>query len=171
MSKVSEGVENRTSRLLVIVPCGQLKIWKKNPKHGPEKAKKAYTGAPFKVNRAFAEKFSDKWMILSAKYGFIEPDFEIPGDYNVTFKKPSTKPITVDALKKQAKEKNLQDYDIVIALGGEDYSNKAKQVFAKGSRVIALATGLPLGMGMAHIKSLLSLNKEQLLKRITNADE
>lgn len=171
MSKISEEVWNTPIRLLVIVPCGQSKIWKKDPEHGPEKARNAYTGAPFKVNKAFAEKFSDKWMVLSAKYGFIEPNFVIPRNYNATFKKPSTTPITVETLKKQADEKSLHNYDIVIALGGEDYSSRVKQVFAHGPRVIAPATGLPLGIGMAHIKSLLLLSKEQMLRRIMNPDE
>jgi len=62
-------------KLLVIVPCGQAKVWKKEPNHGPIKAKFAYKSSPFAVNRKFAEKFSDKWVILSAKYGFIDPDF------------------------------------------------------------------------------------------------
>jgi hypothetical protein len=171
MSEVPVRAKNRSFGLLVIVPCGQAKIWKENPKHGPEKAKTAYIGSPFKVNKAFAEKFSDKWMILSAKYGFIEPDFVILGNYNVTFKDPLTNPITVDALRKQAEEKNLHEYHIVIALGGEDYSSRVKQVFANGSKVIAPATGLPLGIGMAHIKSLLLLSKEQMLRRIMNPDE
>jgi len=171
MSEVPVRARNRSSELLVIVPCGQAKIWKKNPKHGPEKAKTAYIGSPFKVNRAFAEKFSDRWLILSAKYGFIDPDFTIPENYNVTFKDPSTKPIFVDALRKQAEEKNLQEYHIVIALGGEDYSSKVEQVFAKSSKVIAPATGLLIGIGMAHIKSFLSLSRVQMLRRIMNPDE
>ena len=171
MPKISEGVGNAPTLLLVIVPCGQSKIWKKDPNHGPEKARTTYTGPPFKVNRDFAKKFSDKWMILSAKYGFIEPDFIIPENYNVTFKKLSTKPISIDDLRKQAEEKELREYQFVIALGGEDYSSRVKQVFADSSKVIAPATGLPLGKGMKHIKSLTLLSREQMLRRIMKTDE
>ena len=70
--------------ILVIVPCGQGKIWDTEPDRGPVAARDAYTGAPFKVNRAYAERFASYWVILSAKYGFIPPDYLIPGPYNVT---------------------------------------------------------------------------------------
>ena len=53
------------SRTLVIVACGARKIWDDNPNAGPTPAKDAYTGAPFKVNRRYAETFSDRWVILS----------------------------------------------------------------------------------------------------------
>ena len=72
--------------VLVVVPCGMRKIWDMNPSAGPTPAKNAYVGAPFKVNRAYAEKFADRWVILSAKYGFIDLDFVIPENYDVTFK-------------------------------------------------------------------------------------
>jgi hypothetical protein len=31
---------------LVVIPCGKSKIWKKNPRAGPQKARDAYTGPP-----------------------------------------------------------------------------------------------------------------------------
>jgi len=155
-----------SSKLGVVVPCGQAKIWKKEPTHGPAKAKNAYIGAPFIVNKAFAEKFANKWVVLSAKYGFIDPDFIIPNDYNVTFKKPSTNPISVDALSKQMKQMNLDSYDFVIALGGEDYSNIVKKVFKKSSKVIAPTEGLPIGKAMGRLKSLTKLEKPRMLKTI-----
>jgi len=154
-------------KLLVVIPCGQAKIWKKELNHGPAKAKNAYVGAPFKVNKAFAEKFSDKWIVLSAKYGFIDPEFIIPKNYNVTFKKPSTNPINTDALKKQLKQKNLDSYDTVIALGGKDYTTIVKKIFKKVSKVIAPTEGLPIGKAMGHVKSLVKLEKPQMLKVIT----
>lgn len=153
-------------KLLVVVPCGQAKIWKKEPSHGPAKARKAYIGAPFKVNKAFAEKFADKWIVLSAKYGFIDPEFIIPKDYNVTFKKPSTNPINTDALLKQLRQKNLDSYDVVIALGGKDYSNIVEKVFMKVSKVITPTEGLPIGKAMGRVKSLRKLERPQMLNAI-----
>ncbi len=52
------------------------------------------------MNRAYAEHFADQWVILSAKYGFLDPDTEIR-NYNVTFLKSSTHPISVDKLRRQ----------------------------------------------------------------------
>jgi hypothetical protein len=153
-------------RLLVIVPCGQAKIWKKEPNHGPAKAKDAYVGAPFKVNKAFAERFADKWIILSAKHGLIDPEFIIPKDYNVTFTDLSTDPISVDDLLKQLKQKKLDICDLVIALGGEDYSSILKKVFMKASKVRAPTEGLPIGKAMGRIEYLIAFDKEQMLKVI-----
>ena len=73
--------------LLVIVPCGQRKIWDSQPNHGPAEACEAYTGAYFTVNKHYAKHFGEAWVILSAKYGLVPPTFRIPGPYNVTFKK------------------------------------------------------------------------------------
>src|SRR5439155_5061255 len=47
-----------------------------------------YVNPYFKDNRRYAETFSDVWLILSAKYGFLKPSFVIPGAYEVTFKRP-----------------------------------------------------------------------------------
>ena len=81
-----------------MVSCGRSKIWKINPNAGSALAKDAYIGAPFRVNREYAEKFADRWVILSAKYGFIDPDFVIAENYDVTFMRPETNPVGVGRL-------------------------------------------------------------------------
>ena len=35
---------------LVVVPCGNAKIWDKHPDAGPVVARETYVGSPFKVN-------------------------------------------------------------------------------------------------------------------------
>lgn len=157
-------------KLLVVVPCGQAKIWKKYPRKGPTKAKDAYVGPLFKVNRAFAERFADRWIILSAKYGLIDPDFIIHEDYDVTFTKPSTNPITVDDVKKQLKDiRDLHGYDAVIALGGQDYTDIVKQVFMNFSRILLPTDGLSLFEMMREASSLSKLEKPEMLRRITKS--
>lgn len=116
--------------LLVVVPCGGLKIWQRRPDVGPAPAASAYVGPLFKINKEFAERFADRWVILSAKYGFIEPDFVIPEDYDVTFKKPATGPISTARLKEQVREKGLYKFSRVIALGGKDYVSRVRAAFA-----------------------------------------
>jgi len=74
----------------------------------------AYNGAPFKVNREYAERFANRWVILSAKYGFIDPDFEIPGPYNVSFKKKSPELVVVGMLRQQIMDMQLNNYNKVI---------------------------------------------------------
>ena len=72
----------------------------------------------------------------------------------------------MNALRKQVKEKNLQNYDFVVALAGEDYLRMIKQAFQDVSKVIAPAQGLPLSKAMSHVKALSKLGKKEMLKRI-----
>jgi hypothetical protein len=143
---------------LVIVPCGKLKIWSKNPLKGSIKAKEAYIGSPFKVNKNYAERFSDKWLILSAKYGLITPDFTINGDYNVTFNDPSTNPISIQELTEQAKI--YHEYSLVVALGGRRYTDIISRIFSQeGIKVIKPTEGLGLGKSMAKLKNAIVSGK------------
>jgi hypothetical protein len=106
---------------LIIVPCGQRKIWDRNPGAGPTPAADAYIGSPFVVNKQFALRFADRWIVLSAKYGFIDPAFVIPGPYNMTFKIRSTNPVPTEVLSEQARELRLGSFDLIIGLGGKEY--------------------------------------------------
>ena len=137
------------AEMLVIVPCGQAKIWAKDPTAGPVEARDAYVGAPFKVNRAFAERFADHWLILSAKYGLIAPDFLIPEPYNITFKDPRTGPVAVSTLREQVEEQHLSRFDPIIVLGGMEYQLAARAAFTSNSwRLHAPFAGLPIGKAM-----------------------
>lgn len=93
----------RSSGLLVIVPCGRSKIWDKYPDAGPTAAADAYIGPPFTVNRRFAEQAGGNWVVLSAKYGFLRPTDVVPGTYNTTFKRRSTNPIGFAVLREQVR--------------------------------------------------------------------
>ena len=139
--------------LLVVMPCGQGKIWDKHPHHGATLARDAYTGAPSKVNRGYAERFAEQWVILSAKYGLIPPDFPIPGPYNVTFKAKATGPVSVSTLRAQIKEQNLDRFDVVIGLGGKEYRAMLEEAF-RGSPVELRFpfAGLPIGKAMQATK-------------------
>jgi len=117
--------------LLVIVSCGKAKIWDKKSATGATSAQLAYTGPLFKINRAFAEKFGEKWMILSAKFGFIEPTFQIPEPYNVTFTRKSSGPIAVDQLRRQVADHNFARFSKIIALGGKDYQRMVEAAFSE----------------------------------------
>jgi len=154
-------------KILVIVPCGSSKIWDKFPKSRATRAEEVYIGAPFKVNKAFARNFADKWVILSAKYGLIEPNFIIPENYDISFNDPTTNPISLGELKAQAKENFLEDYDVVIVLGGKRYTEIVKKVFSMRTKVIAPTEGLPIGKAMNLTKSLMQVDKRQMLKKIS----
>jgi hypothetical protein len=141
------------SGTLVIVPCGRKKVWDKEPNHGPAAARNAYAGVPFGLNRRYAERFGDRWVILSAKYGFIDPDFEIAEPYDVSFKLPSTHPIGADELRRQLPRLEPEGYGVVVGLGGGSYRKAIEAAFEpfKVKPVFPFA-GLPIGKMMQATK-------------------
>lgn len=144
---------------LVVVCCGKAKIWDVNRAAGPAAARNAYVGGPFRVNKEYAERFADRWVILSAKYGFIDPDFVISENYDVTFKNPSTNPIEIDKLRQQVKEMGLYKFDKVIVLGGRLYYEVCRKAFEDYHvKIVAPILGLPLGKAMQKVKEAIRLN-------------
>lgn len=145
--------------VLVIVPCGQKKIWDCHANTGQTAARDAYTGAPFRINRAYAEVFSNAWIILSAKYGFIEPGFGISGPYNITFKKKGSVPITAQELLEQVRFNNFARFTTIIGLGGKIYRETIQQAFADSApRLHFPFSGLPIGMAMQSTKRAIATN-------------
>ena len=138
---------------LVVVPCGRAKVWHRHPELGPVAARHAYPGPPFKVNREYAERFGEEWVILSAKYGFISPDFMLPGPYEVTFKRSSTCPVTPEALREQVRRMRLHRFSDVIGLGGVEYRTRVQRAFESLPLSLHFPfRGLAIGKAMAAIK-------------------
>ena len=67
--------------ILLIIPCSKIKVWDKNPEIKHVKAKDAYISPYFKLCRRFAESIDASWLIFSAKYGLISPEFIILNNY------------------------------------------------------------------------------------------
>ena len=115
---------------LCIVTDGKAKIWRRNPNAGPTPASSAYIGSFAIACKRYAEYFyPDSYWILSAKYGFLNPDDIVYGDYDVSFTKPKTNPISVEQLIDQLGRKKQNDFDCIIALGGKKYVDVVKNVF------------------------------------------
>lgn len=149
LSHLGVRVVSTSNRILVIVPSGWSKIWDRHPELGPVPARDAYTGTPFRVNRRYAERFGDFWVILSAKYGFISPDFLIPGPYEVTFTQRSTGPISMERLWDQVREQRLGHGRLVVGLGGKAYRIAIERAFASYPASLAFPfAGLTLGKAM-----------------------
>lgn len=140
------------------MPSGKRKIWHENSGASPTKAKDAYVGTPFRVNRNYAERFGDRWVILSAKYGFLDPDSIIPSNYNVSFKDPSTNPMSLQKLKKQIKKMGLDRFDTIIVL--RDHRGLVTEAFSDVKATIRKPlAGLTLGRGMSKVKHLINTGK------------
>lgn len=119
-------------RNLCIVPCGMRKIWDEKGKRdlGSVEAKYVYTGSFSTKCRDYAEKFyPGEWCILSAKYGFVLPGEIISGPYDVSFNDIKTCPITIDQLVQQIKQKNLDEIENIIVLGGKKYASIVEKAF------------------------------------------
>ncbi len=112
---------------LVIISCSARKIWDRQPSAGPTLAKNAYSSPVFVVSREYAEKFGEAWLVLSAKYGFIEPEFLIPGNYNVRINDPGS--ISPGDLAAQVSDKGLGRFKTVEVLGSVDYFSAARAAF------------------------------------------
>ncbi|WAI01364.1 DUF6884 domain-containing protein [Methanogenium organophilum] len=113
---------------LVIVPCGKAKIWDKKSELNFVAAKDAYTSTFFRLNRDYAYNFGDRWVILSAKYGFIDPDTMIE-DYDISFNNKKTNPVSKYVLKEQILIQNLFQYNQIIGLGGDNYRRRISESF------------------------------------------
>ncbi|SFD46124.1 hypothetical protein SAMN05216238_101438 [Lentibacillus persicus] len=114
---------------LSIIPCGRKKIWDKNPEAGRVAAKEAYIGTLHKRTREYAQQFTDQWVILSAKHGFLFADDEVDGQYDVTFGQENTEIITNEILIRQAKDMQLDQFDRLVVLTGKKYKPIINAVF------------------------------------------
>jgi hypothetical protein len=146
---------------LCIVPCGSSKIWDINPVAGPQRAEEVYTGVFAKACQRYAKAFFKNWVILSAKHGFLFPNDVICESYNVSFIKPSSETIGLEALKEQAAMKGLYRYQEITVLGGIHYIDRAKELFS-GEHTIDLPLNDCKGIGfmLQRISGALELGEE-----------
>lgn len=137
---------------VVVVPCGKAKVWAKEPERGPALAREAYVGSPFKVNRGYAEAVAPgRWLILSAKYGLLDPD-QLIEDYDVSFNRPASGPIETAALAAQARARGLTGP--VVGLGGQSYVEALRGALSglEGVELSFPFEGMSLGYMMAAVK-------------------
>jgi hypothetical protein len=97
----------------------------RNPDVGPVATAAAYTGTPFRLNRQYAQRFCDAWVVLSAKYGFIAPNFIVSEPYEVNFKHPATGSISLDRLRQQVREQQLDPFSIIVDLWNKKLRDRA----------------------------------------------
>jgi hypothetical protein len=117
-------------KTICIVPCGNKKIWDVFPDVGPTPAKNVYVGGFTSKCQDYAQAFyPDSYFIMSAKYGFLQPEEIVPNKYNVTFKKHSTNPITIPELIDIAQQKGLFNADRIMIIAGREYTQIIRRVF------------------------------------------
>lgn len=134
---------------LFIVSCTKPKIWDEDP-NAPfyVPARYAYRGKSFKeFVRLFTEREMEskgyKWLVLSAKYGYIEPWHPI-GNYDVTFNDEKTGPISDETLYSQVMYQKrwrnntpLRNFRTVICFGSKTYlENICKSFKDTGAQIV-----------------------------------
>ncbi len=147
------GESNKT---LVIVPCSKSKIWSKRPHPKKVPAKDAYISPYFKLCKLYAEKFSDKWVIFSGKYGIINPNTPIE-NYNKRLIHKKIDKKFYHRIKKQLEEL-LAEYDIVVSLCGRDYFRVVEKAI-DDKKVYNPLSGLKIGERMKKLKECIENDK------------
>lgn len=117
---------------ICIVAPGKRKIWDKNISDVSVKSRELYRGSFTRKCIVYAEKFyKNSYYILSAKYGFLDPDEVIKGPYAECFHLKRSDPISRGSLGLQIKNKKLDEADKIIILGGKYYTEMIKDLFPK----------------------------------------
>lgn len=125
---------------VMVVACSKTKIWdviKDAPTY--VSARWAYRGESFLkfldwMERNGWERGGFKWVVLSAKYGFIEP-WQPICNYDVSFNDEKSGPICDESLYRQVMfqkildGKRLRDFKTVICIGSKTYAEKVRISF------------------------------------------
>ena len=145
---LSEILKFDPTKTLLIIPCTSEKVWQIDPTaHDFVPARYAYRGKRFYNFRLWAEENQIEkkgfiWIILSAKYGFIEPWAPI-GRYEVSLSDPRGFSISADTLKNQVKqkrwwrtgpeslvEKRIADFNSIILINcSASHKDRIKEAF------------------------------------------
>ncbi|WP_106497831.1 DUF6884 domain-containing protein [Lentibacillus sp. Marseille-P4043] len=143
---------------LSIIPCGIKKVWDKHPELGAVTASEAYIGTFHNLCRQYAEVFTDNWVILSAKHGFLFADDIVDGPYDVTFNQKSDEIISMEHLREQVKEQQLDQYDKLIVLTGKKYK---KVVYESFGNSVPASFPLLQCKGIGYMQQLLKKAVEE----------
>ena len=113
--------------MLGIIPCSKEKIWDIHPQKKAIPASKAYRSAFHAYARTYAQHHCDRYVILSAKYGIMEPDFLIYESYDVTFSRPHDPYVSTEFLATQAR--NYQSMERIMILCPQLYAERIELAF------------------------------------------
>ncbi|MGC5000587.1 DUF6884 domain-containing protein [Streptomyces sp. DT195] len=121
---------------LVIIPCGSTKLDRKAP------AGELYVGSYHRSCREAADALTADGgtiLVLSALYGFVTLDQEIE-PYDLRMGQPGS--VTVEQLRRQAREMGVDGAQEVVVLAGETYTDAVLQVWPDASTPLAGLGGM-----------------------------
>lgn len=149
-------------RQLSIIPCGKKKIWDMEPKRGATQARYTYIGTFHTLCRSYVRQFTDQWVVLSAKHGYLLPEDFVDENYDVTFNQKSDEIITFERLQQQVRMKQLDQYDELVILTGKKYKKVIEASFPdKIAKKYPLAGYTGMGYMQQALKNAI-LNKSPI---------
>lgn len=116
---------------IIFISCTKNKIWNICPNLKSVEAGSAYLGPDFVLSTHISQKLGGRIIIFSAKYGFLNPNDEIPGYYDVTFSRQNDPYISMEVLRNQAMQMELLHYKEVYILCSEPYHQRIKNIYAE----------------------------------------
>ncbi|MFI6820542.1 DUF6884 domain-containing protein [Micromonospora sp. NPDC050187] len=132
-ARMRRTVMGRDDRV-VIVPCGTAKLTRSTP------AGRMYTGSYHQACRRAAARLGGQLVILSARYGFLDPDTVIE-PYDLRMGQPGA--VTVPTLRAQARRMGIDTAGTVTVLAGRDYADPATAVWPHAARPLDGTRGMP----------------------------
>jgi hypothetical protein len=125
-----------------LVACSNLKTKE------PSKARDIYEGLTFQLAKAYAERYSQRWLIISAKYGLLDPDQTIESyDLSLQNMTVAERKQWSDNIRRQIVELNLCGDKLVILAPGLYSRNLPDELLHSRFRKVEIPmTGL-LGIG------------------------
>ena len=148
-------------RTLCVATPSERRAWDTFPEF-PVRAGRAYTGGFSRKCQAYAERFyRGSWCILDPHHGFMWPDEVIRHPHGRCLYRPETQPLTVEQLRRHVRRRKLDDFDVIVALGGLRFIMLVEDIF-QGKRVRAPLAGVGgIGEMMRTLNEAIA-NGEQL---------
>jgi hypothetical protein len=146
---------------ICIIPCGAKKIWNTKPEIGSTVAEKVYIGAFHNACQKYTRKYFDKWVILSAKHGFLMPKDIVPCNYDVSFNHKGKEVIDIEELKKQMTDIGIDQIKDVVVLGGKKYVKVVEQLYDASYKLSYPLSGCKgIGFMLQRLNSAVNQNIE-----------
>jgi hypothetical protein len=142
----------------------------KSKRTGHHQAKDLYNSTLFTYSRRYAELHADRWFILSAKHGLLDPSTMLES-YEGTLKNvaPKIKQRWAQKVYEQIMALNLDTRNVrILWLAGNDYKSALSPMLSRFIQVDPVR-GLKLGPRMAWLKA--HLGEENAETAIVEASE
>jgi uncharacterized protein DUF6884 len=118
-------------------------------------AKDLYCSRLFSAHRAYAEAVSDRWFILSAKYGLLDPDEEIAPYEKTLNGAPVIEKRAWAARVSTELEQKIVSSDRIFITAGENYCRYLIPLLeARGHEVRRPLQGVSMGFQPRHLREL-----------------